>query len=96
MKHTTLVCSAALVLLTAGAGTVNAKPPAAPKPPVSFAAIDTNVDGKISRDEVRYMDDLNGAFGTLDANADKQLTPGEYAKWSRAARSSGSSAVTSK
>ncbi len=94
MKLTTLVCSAALVLL--GAGTVNAKPPAAPKRPVTFASVDTNVDGKISRDEVRYMDDLNGAFGSLDANADKQLTPGEYSKWNRAARADGAAITNSK
>ena len=88
MKHAKIIGSVALVFLAVGtAGTASARQPsAAPKPPVPFTAIDTNADGRITRDEVRYMDDLNGAFGGLDANADQKLTQGEFLKWGRAAK----------
>jgi Ca2+-binding EF-hand superfamily protein len=85
MKHARIIGSIALVFLTVGAAQAR-QPAVTRKPPVPFTSIDTNADGQITRDEVRYMDDLNGAFGSLDANADQKLTQGEFLKWGRAAR----------
>jgi Ca2+-binding EF-hand superfamily protein len=85
MKHAKIIGSVALAFLVVGS--VDARQPsAARKPPVPFKAIDTNSDGRITRDEVRYMDDLNGAFGGLDINADQKLTQGEFLKWGRAVK----------
>ena len=88
------IAIAGSVLLALAAGAVQAKPAAQPKPPVTFASVDADKNGSISREEVRYMDDLNGAFGKLDGNADNKLTPAEYAKWTRAAKD-GEAAQTS-
>lgn len=73
-------------LLALAAGAVQAKPAAQPRPPITFASVDADKNGSISREEVRYMDDLNAAFGKLDSNADSKLTPAEYARWARAAK----------
>lgn len=77
---------AASVFAALAAGAVQAKPAAQPKPPITFDSVDADKDGSISREEVRYMDDLNSAFGKLDSNADQKLSAAEYAKWARAAK----------
>ena len=92
MKHGKIIGSVALALLVVGTAEAR-QPKATPKPPVPFTSIDTNADGRITRDEVRYMDDLNGAFGGLDANADQKLTHGEFQKWGRAAKSGADSSA---
>lgn len=80
------IIAGTIALALAAAGAVQAKPAAQPKPPVTFESVDADGNGSISREEVRYMDDLNGVFGKLDGNADNKLTPAEYAKWARAAK----------
>lgn len=76
---------AGMAVLSALAGVAQAKPAAKSKPPVAFMVVDSDRDGLISREEVRYMDDLKGEFSQLDGNADNQLSRGEYSKWKRAA-----------
>ena len=80
------IIAGTIALALAAAGAVQAKPAAQPKPPVTVESVDADGNGSISREEVRYMDDLNGVFGKLDGNADNKLTPAEYAKWARAAK----------
>jgi EF hand len=54
---------------------------------IDFATIDSNSDGKVTLEEVRYIDDLAAAFEQLDINRDKQLSPAEFAHWGRASKS---------
>jgi hypothetical protein len=83
MKLYVAIGSAAAALLAFGA--VNAQSPAN-KAPVAFTSVDANSDGHISKDEVRFMDDLSGSFAKLDINSDNQLSSSEYGKWDRAAK----------
>jgi hypothetical protein len=83
MKVYVAIGSAAVALLAFGA--VNAQSPAS-KAPVAFTSVDANADGHISKDEVRYMDDLSGSFAKLDINSDNQLSSSEFGKWDRAAK----------
>ncbi len=52
--------------------------------PVAFATLDTNKDGKISRQEARAAPDLADAFDALDTNHDGFLSPAEFQAWPRA------------
>lgn len=83
MKSMFRVSVSVLALLAAGA--VAAQPPGSVKRPLEFGSVDANKDGKLSPEEVRYIDDLNAAFGQLDVNRDAFLTPMEYGKFPRAA-----------
>ncbi len=55
--------------------------------PVAFATLDTNHDGKISRDEALAAPDLSDAFDKLDLNHDGFLSPAEFQAWPRAMKS---------
>ncbi len=55
--------------------------------PVAFATLDTNKDGKISKQEALAAPDLYDAFDALDLNHDGFLTPAEFQAWSRALKS---------
>lgn len=46
-----------------------------------FSALDTNKDGKITREEAQAQTALNGEFERLDANADGQLEQSEFAQF---------------
>ena len=76
---------ALLALAIAGAVSIQA-PAAAAKSPLDFHTVDADRDGRVSPMEVRYIDDLRSAFGTLDSNKDDFLTPPEYSKWKRAGK----------
>ena len=72
-------------------------PPAAPdldagsKPAhAQFSSIDTNKDGRISRDEVKANAELNSSFATLDADHDSYLSESEYGKWKSSSMAPGS------
>ncbi|HTC51396.1 MAG TPA: EF-hand domain-containing protein [Steroidobacteraceae bacterium] len=52
--------------------------------PVAFATLDTNHDGRISRQEALAAPDLYDAFDTLDVNHDGFLSPAEFQAWPRA------------
>jgi|HubBroStandDraft_1064217.scaffolds.fasta_scaffold791363_1 hypothetical protein len=56
--------------------------------PVAFATLDTNQDGKISRQEALAAPDLYDAFDSLDLNHDGFLSPAEFQAWPRALKSS--------
>jgi hypothetical protein len=62
-------------------------PPAAPgvdsgsKVSTQFSSVDTNKDGRISRDEVKANAELNSSFTTLDSDHDSYLSETEYGKW---------------
>jgi hypothetical protein len=56
--------------------------------PVAFATLDSNKDGKISRQEALAAPDLYDAFDALDLNHDGFLTPAEFQAWPRALKSS--------
>lgn len=57
------------------------------KPAIEFSTLDSNGDGRVSTTEVQFVDDLKGSFAGLDANRDANLSPTEFANWSRAAKS---------
>lgn len=50
-------------------------------PPLQFSVLDTNKDGRVSKDEVRTHAELMSSFGSLDADSDTYLTELEFAKW---------------
>lgn len=77
-----------LIIALAIAGVVSASPPSKqPKQPsLDFPSVDANKDGKVSPEEVAYIDDLRASFPTLDINHDDALSASEFAKWNRAAK----------
>lgn len=50
-------------------------------PPLQFSVLDTNKDGRVSKDEVKAHAELMSSFGSLDADSDTYLTELEFAKW---------------
>jgi hypothetical protein len=50
-------------------------------PPMQFSSLDTNKDGRVSKDEVKAHNDLTTSFATLDANKDSYLSEAEFGKW---------------
>ena len=52
--------------------------------PVDFNRLDTNHDGKLSREEARAEPELSMEFDTLDANHDGFLSLQEFQAWPRA------------
>lgn len=52
--------------------------------PVAFSTLDTNKDGRISREEALAAPDLSDAFDALDLNHDAFLSPSEFQAWPRA------------
>jgi Ca2+-binding EF-hand superfamily protein len=81
MNMKLVIGSAALAVLAAGA--VNAQGAAtSSKSTATFSSVDANKDGHISKDEVKYMEELNGSFTKLDANADGMLSQAEFGKYS--------------
>lgn len=49
--------------------------------PMPFSSMDTNRDGKVSRDEVKSHAELTSSFATLDADRDSYLSESEFGKW---------------
>jgi hypothetical protein len=50
-------------------------------PPMQFSSLDTNKDGRVSKDEVKAHNDLTSSFATLDVNKDTYLSEAEFGKW---------------
>jgi len=50
-------------------------------PPIQFSSLDTNKDGRVSKEEVRANVELNSTFATLDTNKDSYLSEAEFGKW---------------
>ncbi|MEM8984634.1 MAG: hypothetical protein AAGC71_16595 [Pseudomonadota bacterium] len=48
-------------------------------PPPSFAALDTDADGRISKAEAKVDSRVANVFATLDKNQDGYLSPAEFA-----------------
>ena len=88
MQITKRIVPIALALTIAALVSVQAPaaPPKAVKAPIDFLDVDANKDGKVSPEEVAYIDDLRASFDTLDANHDQALTATEYSHWSRAVK----------
>jgi hypothetical protein len=88
MKKVTLALSSLTLTLAAAAlaQSPNASPMASgAKPPhTQFKSLDTNQDGRISKDEIKANSDLTASFTGLDADHDSYLSENEYAKWKAA------------
>lgn len=78
-----------LLLACAPCGAVLAQAPAGHSElkAIAFSTLDTNKDGKISREEARADAGLYEDFDTLDTNHDGFLSPEEFHRWRRAAPS---------
>lgn len=63
------------------------QPLPADTPRVDFAQVDGNVDGSISRQEALAADDLQASFELLDTDRNQTISPTEFARWSRAGKS---------
>ena len=50
-------------------------------PPIQFSSLDTNKDGRVSKDEVKTHNELTSSFATLDVNKDSYLSESEFGKW---------------
>lgn len=80
-----------LAISLAAAGVILAQAPAATAPKGSqdhaahmeFKSVDTNSDGRISREEARANVELTTNFGTLDGDTDTYLSQAEFAKWNQ-------------
>jgi hypothetical protein len=88
MQITKRIVPIALALTIAALVSVEtpAAGPKAAKATIDFFDVDANKDGKVSPEEVAYIDDLRASFEVLDANHDQALTPIEYSHWSRASK----------
>lgn len=76
-----------LILALAVAGVVSASPPKKqPVPMFDFPSVDANKDGKVSPEEVQYIDDLRASFPALDINHDDALSESEFSRWNRASK----------
>jgi Ca2+-binding EF-hand superfamily protein len=73
-----------LVMMVAACGQSYAQGVRQELKPVAFATLDTNKDGKISREEALAAPDLADAFDALDVNHDGFLSPSEFQAWPRA------------
>jgi hypothetical protein len=64
------------------------KPPPAPAeaPGIDFATVDKDASGKLSKQEVAALAELEGVFATLDTDHDGSLTAVEFSHWARAGR----------
>lgn len=78
--------SFAMVLILVGACDLGFAQGHSELQPVAFATLDTNHDGKISKEEALAAPDLSDAFDRLDLNHDGFLTPAEFHAWPRAAK----------
>jgi Ca2+-binding EF-hand superfamily protein len=80
-----------LAISLAAAGVILAQAPASTVPKGSqghaahmeFKSVDTNSDGRISREEARANVELTTNFGTLDGDTDTYLSQAEFAKWNQ-------------
>ena len=88
MQITKRIVPIALALTIAALVSVQAPaaPPKVAKAPIDFLDVDANKDGKVSPEEVAYIDDLRASFEALDANHDQALTATEYSHWGRATK----------
>lgn len=79
MKTRTL--SAHTLVVVAGAAVAQMD---APK--IDFAAVDSNGDGRLTKEETRIVADLAAAFEQLDADKDNSISRAEYQRWERAGK----------
>lgn len=94
MKSNLAIGTAVLAALAMGVATAQDAQNSS-KSNVTFSSVDTNKDGHISKDEVRYMEDLNGSFAKLDTNGDGMLSQAEFGKYTASGASSQSSSSSS-
>jgi hypothetical protein len=50
-------------------------------PPIPFSSLDTNKDGRVSKEEVKANNELTSSFATLDVDKDTYLSESEFGKW---------------
>lgn len=53
-------------------------------PRIDFATVDKDASGQLSREEALAIDELEGAFDSLDKNRDRMISPSEFAAWTHA------------
>ena len=82
-----------LVLFAASVGISQAQvvpdkaaPATADAPRIDFATVDKDANGKLSKQEVAVLAELEGVFDTLDTDHDGSVSAVEYSHWSRAGR----------
>ena len=102
-RKTALATVAALMLAAPAVfAQEQAAPPAEPAPAatpapapqgnaMSWADVDTNQDGNVSKDESAVVPALSQVFDQADADADGQLTPQEYQAFVAKAQAAGAS-----
>ncbi len=83
MKNALLTAALACVAMTAHAATD--RQPAGSNDPTSFQQVDSDRDGRISRQEAAAFSALEARFEAADANGDGVLSADEFAR-SKASR----------
>ncbi|MEO6367986.1 MAG: hypothetical protein ABIP38_08350 [Steroidobacteraceae bacterium] len=89
-----LISGVATVTLVLAGGALAQTPPVNPAPTelktgsggefnALFGRLDTNHDGRVSRDEAKSNSELTASWAKLDTDKDAYLTEKEYAKWKR-------------
>jgi hypothetical protein len=63
--------------------------------PASFADLDTNADGALSRTEAAAHADLSAAFITADVDGNGAISRAEFASWEKTAKAGGASTNSS-
>jgi hypothetical protein len=86
MKKATFGIAALPFAFAAAAAAQNAQNPATnpgstKTAPPQFRSLDTNKDGRVSKDEVKSHADITSSFATLDSDRDTYLSETEYGKW---------------
>jgi Ca2+-binding EF-hand superfamily protein len=78
-----------LVFVTVGlvqAQTPQANPATPEVAKVDFAALDKDANGKLTKQEVQPVADLEGVFDSLDTDHNGSISSVEFSRWSRAGK----------
>jgi len=79
-----LVCLAASCFVQAQTPAGKATSPEVLK--IDFATLDKDANGKLSKQEVQPVADLEGVFDSLDTDHNGSITSAEFSRWSRAGK----------